>query len=83
MKLHPMWQAYPTLQNDLSESLQLMEQSLKPILGEACLLSVHNSVMMSPFTRVIISLYAVLNYWRITLVLSKVCKSILAAWKQF
>ena len=29
MKLHPMWQAYPALQNDLSESLQLMEQSLK------------------------------------------------------
>ncbi|MGH1841413.1 polyprenyl synthetase family protein [Enterococcus gallinarum] len=49
MKLHPMWQAYPALQNDLSESLQLMEQSLKlknKAVEQAILAMIHSGGKM-------------------------------------
>ena len=29
MKLHPLWQEYPTLQSELTETLALMEQTVK------------------------------------------------------
>ena len=50
MKLHPMWQAYPALQNDLSESLQLMEQSLKlknKAVEQAILAMIHSGARCS------------------------------------
>ncbi|WP_426065537.1 polyprenyl synthetase family protein, partial [Escherichia coli] len=44
-----MWQAYPALQNDLSESLQLMEQSLKlknKAVEQAILAMIHSGGKM-------------------------------------